>query len=106
MSMECKHLIEETQLNIYISHQILMKTKKNPNKTLTADVLGLEEKLGVQAHKLELLLPKLLGPQYKYLLEKGAQAFEPLKYEKKHNICHKHFLYYSSRLGIVFNPTK
>ena len=79
---------------------------KDEKKTLTADVLGLSDKLGAQSHKLELLLPKLLGPQYKYLIEKGAKAFEPLKYEKKHLICHKHFVYYSSRLGIVFNPVK
>lgn len=80
--------------------------EKEAKKTLTADILGLSEKLGTQSHKLELLLPKLLGPQYKYLLEKGTQAFEPLKYEKKHTICHKHFVYYSSRLAIVFNPIK
>jgi len=55
-------------------------SSENKKTTLTADVLGLREKLGSQANKLELLLPKLLGPQYNYLIENGIKAFEPIKY--------------------------
>jgi WD40 repeat protein len=75
-------------------------------RTLTKDILGLSSRLGTEASKLELLLPKLLGPQYKYLVEKGVKAFEPIRYEKKHSHCYRHFIYYTSRLAIVFNPTK
>ena len=90
----------------YLHLSAAVDPKENEKKTLTADILGLSEKLGTQAKNLELLLPKLLGPQYKYLIEKGAKAFEPIKYEKKHTTCHKNFIYYTSRLGIVFNPVK
>lgn len=98
--------------------------KPEEKKSLIVDVLGLGDKLGAQANKLELLLPKLLGPHYRYLVEKGTQAFEPIKYNTCHvsqsgigeakasktgaytqtKVCHKHFIYFSSRLGIVFNP--
>ena len=57
-------------------------TSEDKRRNLSEDILGLSEKLGTQASKLELLLPKLLGPQYKYLIEKGVKAFEPIKYEK------------------------
>ena len=78
----------------------------NEKKTLTADILGLNDKLGTRANKLEILFPKLLGPRYRYLVEKGSKAFEPFKYEKQHLNWHKHFIYSSSRQGIVFNPIK
>ena len=90
----------------YLHYSATEDEEVNEKKTLTADILGLSDKLGTQANKLEILLPKLLGPQYRYLVEKGSKAFEPIKYEKKHLNWHKHFIYYSSRLGIVFNPIK
>jgi WD40 repeat protein len=47
-----------------------------------------------------------LGPLAKVILKNSEKAFEPIKYEQKHITCHKHFIYYTSRLGVVFNPIK
>ena len=52
------------------------------------------------------MLPRILGPQYKYIAEQGSDAFEPLKYEIKHEICHTFYLYYVSWMGIVYDPLK
>jgi hypothetical protein len=51
------------------------------------------------------MLPRLLSTsQYAYLADKGSDAFEPIKYEKRHDICHPFFLYYISRIAVLFNP--
>ena len=68
------------------------------------DILKLSERVGANAGRMELMLPRLLGPQYKYIQQQGADAFEPLKYEPKHQICHQFLLYFVSRIGIVYDP--
>lgn len=52
--------------------------------------------------KLDFILPRILGTDYQTLL-KQHQAIE---YDPVHATCHKHILYFSSRIGIMYDANK